>query len=144
MFAATGSTTTPMPQLAWNDLDFLECLGVEPEVLDYLVSHNYTLVRNGLRLLITVWQFESVIQFSMFRESAEVPFCSFACFVRGRVRHVDDQRGDFLEMQDCIIGPNRFWYMSAGDPFDPKRFPVGVNLQVSVVPDIQINIVEPA
>jgi hypothetical protein len=43
-----------MPQLNWNELDFLDCFEVEPSVGDYAVSHNYELQRDGLRLLFMV------------------------------------------------------------------------------------------
>ena len=40
-----------MPQLRWNDIDFLDFFAVEPTVEDFGVSYNYELERDGLRLL---------------------------------------------------------------------------------------------
>ena len=37
-----------MPQLEWNELDFLDCFAVDPAVEDYAVSHSYELEREGL------------------------------------------------------------------------------------------------
>jgi hypothetical protein len=36
--------------LVWNEYDFVECLGVLPEVGDYETSHFYKVEKEGLRL----------------------------------------------------------------------------------------------
>ncbi len=75
-----------MPQLDWNELDFLDCFAVEPTVEDDAVSHDYEVERAGLRLLFTVWQLESVIQASLFRGESDDALFTFAAYVRGEVR----------------------------------------------------------
>jgi hypothetical protein len=127
-----------MPQFEWNDVDFLDFFAVEPTVEDYDVSHNYEIERNGLRLLLTVWQHESVIQASVFRDDADAALFTFAAYVRTATRFVNDKRGRYLEIADCIIAPNRFWYIESGDPFDRKRFPIAVTVTVAIDPDIRI------
>jgi hypothetical protein len=127
-----------MPQLEWNDIDLLDFFAVEPTVEDYAASHNYEVERNGLRLLFTVWQNESVIQVSVFRSGAEDVLFTFAAYVRSGVRFIDDKRGKYLEIEDCIIAPNRFWYIDSGDPLDRKRFPIAVTVTVAIDPDIRI------
>src|SRR4026209_2059166 len=110
-----------MPQLAWNELGFLECFEVEPSVLDEIVSHSYDVERNGLRLLVPVCQLESVTQATLFRDGSETGLFSCAAFVRGAARYINDQRGRYLELSDCVVAPNRFWYTEAGDLFDRVR-----------------------
>jgi hypothetical protein len=127
-----------MPQLRWNDIDFLDFFAVEPTVEDYAVSHNYDLERDGLRLLLTLWHLESVIQASLFRGKAEAALFTFAAYVRGEARLIDDQRGRYIDFEDCIVAPSRFWYIHAGNPFDQHRFPVSVTIRLAIEPDIRI------
>ncbi len=127
-----------MPQLEWNELDFLDFFAVEPTVEDYAVSHAYELERHGLRLLLTVWQLESVIQASLFRDESDDALFTFAAYVRGAARFINDKRGRYVEFEDCIIAPNRFWYIQAGDALDRERFPNSVTVTLAVDPDIRI------
>ena len=127
-----------MPQLEWNEIDFLDCFAVEPAVEDYTNSFNYEIERAGLRLLFTVWQHESVIQASLFRAGSDDALYTWAAYVRGAARFVDDQRGRYLEFEDCIIAPNRFWYIQSGDVFNRDRFPHSVTVTVAVDPDIRV------
>jgi hypothetical protein len=130
-----------MPQLRWNDTDFLDFFAVEPTIEDYAVSHNYELERDGLRLLFTVWQLESVIQASLFRGKAETALFTFAAYVRGEARFINDRMGRYIDFEDCIIAPNRFWYIQAGNPFDQQQFPISVTIRLAIDPDIRIGFV---
>ncbi len=127
-----------MPPLQWNETDFLDFFNVDPAVEDYFVSYNYEVERHGLRLLLTLWQFESVIQASLFRDQSHTALFTFAAYVRGEVRVINDKRGRYIDFEDCIIAPDRFWYMQAGDPFDSQRFPMSVTVQLVIEPDIHI------
>lgn len=127
-----------MPQLNWDEVKFLEFFAVEPTVEDYAVSYDYEIERAGLRLLFTVRQLESVIQASLFRGKAHDALFTFAAYVRGEARLSDDARGKCLDFEDCIIAPNRFWYMESGDPFDRQRFPISVTVRMAVDPDIRM------
>jgi hypothetical protein len=127
-----------MPQLIWNEVDFLDFFAVEPIVDDYAVSYNYAIERNGIRLLCTVWQLESVIQASVFRDKCDDALFTFATYVRGEARLVNDVRGRYLEIEDCIIAPSRFWYIQTGNPFDRQRFAISLTVTIAVDPDIRI------
>jgi hypothetical protein len=130
-----------MPQLAWNETEFLDFFSVEPTVEEYAVSHSYEIERNGLRLLFTVWQLESVIQASLFRDNVDEPLFAFAAYVRGEARFINDKRGRFLAFEDTVIAPNRFWYFQSGDLFDRKRFPISLTVTMTIDPDIRIEFV---
>src|SRR5687767_12024041 len=106
-----------MPQLKWNDVDFLEFFAVEPTV-DYDVAHHYEIERAGLRLLFTVWQLESVIQASLFRDQADDALFTVCAYVRGEARFINDKRGRYLEIEDCIVAPSRFSYIQSVDFFN--------------------------
>ena len=132
-----------MAQLQWNDTDFLDFFAVIPTDEELAVSHTYEIQRTALRLLFTVWQFESVIQASLFRDAANAALFSFAAYVRGEARLIDDQRGRFIEFEDCIVAPNRFWRFRAGvNPFDQEYVPISVSIRLTIDPDIQVNFLD--
>jgi hypothetical protein len=130
-----------MPQLKWNEADFLDCFGVAPIVGDDRVSHSYEARRSGLRLRVTVRQYESVLNITLSREGTESELLSLAAYVRGEARYVNDIRGTYLEITNCFVAPGRFWYMEAGNVFDRQRFPVGVTVEIGVNPDIRVVVV---
>jgi|SRR5579884_112708 len=127
-----------MPELQWDERDFLECLETVPDGKEYGVSYSYDLTRAGHRLLVTVWPFESIVQLTLWSEKMETPLIEFSLFVRGAVRHVNYRRGEYLEFQDSIVAPDRFWHMKAGDMFNQDRFACGVTLQLSIKPSIRL------
>jgi hypothetical protein len=127
-----------MPQLNWDELDFLDYLDFSPVIDEFGTSHIYEIQQNDLRLLIIVWQFESAIQLSLIRDVTNATIFSFACYVRGKARYVHDKRGKYLELGDCVIAPDRFWYLEAGDVFDRNRFPHGLTIELEVRPDIRV------
>src|SRR5262245_62100312 len=89
--------------IAWHqNTRFPRAFAVEPTVGDYAVSHNYELERDGLRLLFTLWQLESVIQASLFRVQDETAMFTFAAYVRGEARFINDRRGRYIDFEDCI------------------------------------------
>lgn len=137
-----------MPQFKWNELDFLDCFGVEPSVEDYGVLHSYEILREGLRLLVTVGQLESLIYVSLFRGNCDDAVFAFVLYARGAARFINDQRGRFLGIEDCIVAPSRFWcnrvgdVFGSGDVFDREHFPYSVTATIAVDPDIRIALVD--
>lgn len=127
-----------MPELQWDELDFLECLEVVPQVEEYGISYSYEVHRDSLRLLVTVWPMESAVQWTLWQASIETPLLDFALFVRGAVRHINDKRGEYLEFQDCVVAPNRFWQIEAGDVFDSGNF-AGLTAEIGVKPHIRFH-----
>jgi hypothetical protein len=128
-----------MPQLRWNETDFLDFFSVVPTIDEHTTSCSYEVQRDGLRLLLTLWHWESVIQASLFREKSETALITFAAYVRGEARFVNDKRGRYLDFEDSLVAPSRFWYMEAGDPFDRTRFSIAVNIRLAIDPDIRID-----
>ena len=127
-----------MPELEWNEIDLLDFFAVLPTAEEDGVSHSFEIDRNGLQLLLTIRQYESVIQVSVFRRDSDHALFTFTAYVRGEVRLVNDQRGRYLEIADCIVAPDCFWDIVSGDPFDRVRFPVAVTVTVAIDPDIRI------
>ena len=54
-----------MPQLDWDETDFLRCLEVAPVAEEPGTQHEYTVAKGGLVLRVNVWQYESVIALSV-------------------------------------------------------------------------------
>jgi hypothetical protein len=79
-----------------------------------------------------------VIQTSLFREKSDDALLAFAAYVRGEAQYINDKRGRFLAIEDCIVAPNRFWHIDAGNVFDRERFPVSVTITIAVDTDIRI------
>lgn len=127
-----------MPQLNWTQTDLVECLETMPTVGDYEVKHGYVVQRDSVVLTVVVRQYESVIELSLRQTTVESPTIEFALFVRGAVRYIKDKRGEYLEIEDCVIAPNRFSYQDRGNMFDRSRFSHGLTVQLIVKPHIQI------
>jgi hypothetical protein len=130
-----------MPNLQWDELDFLECLEVVPEVEEDGISYTYDVQRGDFRLLVTVRPLESVVECTLWQQEVEASLFDFDVYVRGRVRHINDKRGEYLEFQDSIVVPDRFWYVEAGDLFSPERFALSVTLALRIKPSISLRFV---
>ena len=57
--------------LHWDPIDLLACLEVEPCTDADGVEHAYSVSRDGLRLLITVFQYDGDVYFSLFRDTPD-------------------------------------------------------------------------
>ncbi len=125
-----------MPELQWDELDFMECLEVEPQIEEYEISYFYEVRRDDLILYPTVRPCESVIDISLYQSASETPLLDCALFVFGKVRHINDKRGEYLEFTDCIIAPRRFAYLETQtlrDAATPRW-----SVKLSIKPRIQI------
>ena len=54
--------------LKWDPTDLLICLKVEPHTDADGVEHSYDVSKDGLRLLISVFQFDGDVYFSLYRD----------------------------------------------------------------------------
>jgi hypothetical protein len=129
-----------MPQLDWDETDFLECLEVVPSIGDYEIKHTYEVNKNGLALTLIVKQLESLVQIALCQQDIDRPLIDLVLFVRGRVRYVNDKWGRYLEFGDSIIAPDRS-YRTLG-VFDKTKFPHGVTIQLQVSPEIHLRMVQ--
>lgn len=128
-----------MPELKWDETDFLECLEVIPQIEEYGTEHYYEVKKNGLILAVSVWQYESVIALSLLQEAGRIPITSFALVVRDRVRYIHDKRGEYLEFNDCVVVSNRFFGQETRkDIFDKTKFSDNLRLEISIKPNLQI------
>ena len=126
-----------MQSLAWDETDFLDCLAVQPALDEGSEAHSYEVERDGLRLLITVWDYSSLISISLFRLTSTTPLVDWKLYVRGEVRLNRDKRGKRLVFEDCILTADP-WRISIDEVCSRENAPHSVIVSLAVDPDIRI------
>jgi hypothetical protein len=121
-----------MPEFVWNEYEFIECLGVLPEVNEYDASHTFKVERHGLRLELNVSQYDGDIFLHIFREGIETPIFAMRLIDCAGARYVRDKHSDFLEFAPAEC----FWRSSRGR-YD-RELSVPFGFRVSVNPHIKI------
>lgn len=129
-----------MPQLHWDPQDFLECLGVMPEMDEFWDSHSYAVTRSGLILLVTVWQRESLVRCALSRQNQETPLVSLSLAVRGEARRRREKWGEYLELLGCRVVSDRFGSHEMDAVFDRELYPYDLTVELAAHPDIRIAI----
>ena len=128
-----------MLELNWNELEVMECFAVMPEIEDYETSHTYLLNDGLLALLITFWQYESTVQFTLSRLATEEVVTSFALVVRDGVYDRNEKYGEFLQFRDCVLTPSRFYMeQDMDDVFDTGLRPKGIDMDLYARPTIRL------
>jgi len=108
--------------LTWGPTDFLECLGVLPTEEEHGISHSYSLAKDGMRLELSVYQYDGDIYLTLWRDGVESPVVDVRLFKCDAARWVHDQRGNYLE-----FGAGRLF----GGRFDGDSvIPYGIRLRV--------------
>lgn len=128
-----------MPALNWKEAAVVECLEVLPEGDDYATERIFTVERSGITLIISVWPYESVVQFVLKRTGAEIAMFDWVLYVRGLVEYKRYKNVEYLRFCKCLPTASRFSYRDyQANLFDEKEIPYDVTVQVRVKPDIQI------
>ena len=116
--------------LVWNEYDFVECLGVLPEVGDYETSHFYKVEKEELRLELKVKQYDGDIYIELFREGVEASVFYMRMLDCPGARYVKDRGRDYLELAAT---------KSFGNRYDGESvIPFGVRLSIN--PHIRIEL----
>jgi hypothetical protein len=130
-----------MPELRWNEYEVIECLGVLPEEEEFFASHYFRLIKDGLLLEMTIWQYESCIAISASKETDEKPFITLYFLVRDKVTFINEKNSAALKFQDCIVVSSRFWMYREDenkDYFDKNIFPGKLDFELHVYPGIEL------
>jgi hypothetical protein len=120
-----------MQRFVWNETDFIECLSVFPTVEECGVAHHFDLYRNGLRLLLSVYQLDAEVWISLYREGSNQSLFTVSLKDSPGARLVRNRNGqDYIEF-------------AAGDVFGGRydgesMIPMGIRL--SVDPDFNIQL----
>lgn len=127
-----------MHSLNWDEYDFVECLGVMPEVDEFFTSHSYEFEKDGLILHMAVWQHESLIAVSLSQASNKKIFISLYFVVRREVKFVNEKESAFLSFRDCIVVPNRFWMNDSKDIYNKEMFASNLDIELCIHPQLEI------
>jgi hypothetical protein len=127
-----------MPELDWEPLDFLQCLGTAPETSEWDTDMLYKVEQSGVTLDLVVWPNESVVSVSLTLDNQSKPMTSFTVLVSGRVLYKNEKWGEYLIFCDCVVVPSRWYYSQHNDVFDNDKYPKRVDMELSVYPTIRI------
>ena len=117
--------------LVWNDYDFVECLGVLPKIGDYETSHFYKVEKNGLRLEITLFQYDGDIYIELFQENFEYSIFQMRMLNCPGARYVKNKDGtEYLELAAT---------KSFGNRYDGKSI-IEFGVRLAVNPNIRIEL----
>ncbi len=131
-----------MPELDWEPLDFLQCLGAAPETnegdIDWDGDWVYEIKQHGFTLELVIWPNESVVALSLTLDDQNKPMASFTVVVREPVVYKNEKWGEYLVFSKCVVVPSRYYYHQHNDVFDNDKYPKWVNMELSVYPTIRI------
>ncbi|MGE5651528.1 MAG: Ypar14, superfamily integron cassette [Bacillota bacterium] len=86
-----------MPQLVWEPVDVLSVLEVAPEIAEYETSHRYVIEQAGVKLQVTIWQYDSDVEILLWVDSLPEPVLRYNLLGCPGIRVVEGKRGSFLE-----------------------------------------------
>ena len=116
--------------LVWNEADAIACLETLPEIDEDAVSYGFTIVRDGLRLELTVFPYASDVCISLFRDGVAEPVFDVTLLDCGGMRHVTDQSSERLEFAPAKCFGSRY----------DGRSPPPYGVSVAVKPSIQLRL----
>ena len=94
--------------LRWDQTDFLSCLGVLPVEEEHGISHSYTVAKHGVRLDLTVFQYDGDVYLTMRRDGLEAPLVDLRLVGCDAARWVHDGRGNYLEFAAFTLFGGRY------------------------------------
>lgn len=128
-----------MPELKWSQLEFIECLETVPEVGEYGTAITFQVGQDRLDLRVTVEPYDCEVTLALYEHGTTATVMEFCLIVRGAVEHKKFKGTEYLEFQNCVIGPVPFIH-SLGRPFDREEWPRGLDVQLAIKPHIRVSI----
>lgn len=128
-----------MPELKWNEHEVIECLGVLPEIEYYETGHHFKVEKDGLTLVLSIWQYDSLFEISLYQFGKDSPFINFHLYVRDEVKFINDKRGYYLSFQDCAFVSSEYPLASINFTSD-ERFK-NLTMELAVEPQIKIKFI---
>ncbi len=120
-----------MPELVWNQYDLIECLAVLPEIDEYETGHHFTVWREDLRLLLSVYPYSADISLSLFRGESQESLFTIRMIDCPGARLVRNPKGS-----NCIEFATAKVF---GRRYDGES-PMPMGLQLTVDPDFKIEL----
>ncbi|HEY9402311.1 MAG TPA: hypothetical protein VIQ24_06435 [Pyrinomonadaceae bacterium] len=120
-----------MPMLVWNQYEFIECLGVVPEVEEYETAHYFKVTKDGLRLELSIFQYAGDVYLDMYCEGIETSIFKMRLLDCAGARYVSDRNGrEVLEFAPA---------KSFGSRYDGAS-PLPYGIRVGVTPHVMIEL----
>lgn len=116
--------------LVWNQYEFVECLGVLPDVEEYETSHSFIVEKDGLRLSLTVFQYAGDVYIDLYREGVGPSVFSMRLLGCEGARYMNDKSGEYLEFAPA---------KSFGSRYDGES-PIPFGVRVKVNPHIRVEL----
>jgi hypothetical protein len=120
-----------MTRFVWDETDFIECLSVIPEVEDVGSAYHFVVRRDGLRLVLSVYQLDAEVWISLYREESKQPLFRVVLEDSPGARLVRNRNGqDYIEFAAAKVFGRRY----DGETV----IPMGIRLYVD--PDFNIQL----
>ena len=116
--------------LVWNETDVLTVLEVVPEIEADQLSHIYSTSKNGIKLEITIFQYDGDVRFELTNETNGSSIFTMQIMDCDGVLRKIDKTGEYLEFAPAKCFGGRYDGVTS--------IPYGV--RVSVHPDIQVSL----
>ena len=114
--------------LVWDETDVLTCLEVMPEIEPDGIWHKYTVLKHGMRLELTVYQYDGDVFLDLYRDGIEKRIFSMKLINCPGVRYVKDKKGEHLEFAHSQAFASRY----DGESTVPFGVRLGVNPTISI------------
>ena len=117
--------------LTWNQYEFIECLAVLPEVEEYETCHTFKVEKDGLKLVLTIYQYDGDVDFDLFRDGIEESVFKMRLMDCPGARYISTKQGkEYLEFATS---------KSFGMRYDGES-PIPIGVRLSVNPHISIEL----
>jgi hypothetical protein len=120
-----------MPEFVWNQYDLIECLAVLPEEEEYGIGCHFTVWRDGIRLLLSIYQYDAEIWLSLYRGESKESLFTIRMIDCSGMRFVKNPKGnDYLEFAVAKVFGGRY----------DGESPIPMGLRLTVDPDFKIEL----
>jgi hypothetical protein len=117
--------------LKWNEYEFIECLGVLPEVGQDELSHLFRVAKDDLRLELIVFQYDSDVRIEIYKQGLDAPIFQTQIMSCPNAKYVSEKNErEYLELAE-LCG-----YTGFGE----DQSPVPMVIRVMVNPQIKVEL----
>lgn len=128
-----------MPQLKWSEYEFIECLGVLPEIDEtWHRWHKFKLEKDNLVLKVEVCEFQNLVYIELSRVFEEESLFSSLFFVRDEVIYQNERNFNLLKLKDCFISLDEHTFSDNENIFDKIKYPSNINFDIYTFPKIKL------
>ena len=115
--------------LVWDQYEFIECLAVLPEIGEDDTYYSFNVLKDGLRLYLTVCQYGGDVYIDLYRDGLEASVFHMRLSECAAARYVRHQNGyECLEFAPAKAFGARY----DGEPAMPVGVRVAVNPQIRI------------